>query len=273
MRNWGRKRKLTKTQENAYALLPHLVKFAQLRELVTYEDLMAKIDMYAINASVILGFIRDEICIPRNLPLLTAIVINKNTKLPGDDWLPEGTSNLNEKEYTEKFRIHRNRVFRFDDWHSLLKKLNLEPIEYSEVQLHELAREFNNYLEQQQSPEIVNDKLEKLKLYVSENPKLINIKSNGPAEIDKKFITGDKVDILFPLESDEWAMVVVKDGKHPGELLRALYEIIKYNSLFKAEAGKGSNVTINNYLVADEIPKGIRDFAAKFYINCYPLSV
>ena len=39
-----------------------------------------------------LDYIRDEICIPRDLPWLTVLAVNRRTRLPGSGWLPEDTT-------------------------------------------------------------------------------------------------------------------------------------------------------------------------------------
>ena len=39
-----------------------------------------------------LDYIRDEICIPRGLPWLTVLAVNRRTRLPGSGWLPEDTT-------------------------------------------------------------------------------------------------------------------------------------------------------------------------------------
>jgi hypothetical protein len=264
---------MSKTHENALELLPHLVKYAMDCELVTYEDLMAKIDMYAINASIILEYIRDEICIPNELPLLTAIVINKTTGLPGDNWLPEGTTLLREVEYKEKFYLHRNKVFGYDGWNNLLKKLNLNPLVHSDEDLHFMARKYKEYLDQKEFSREEIEEIERLKDYISSNPNVINLSPIGPAEIDKDFVTEKSRAIIFPLDGNELALVLVKNGQHPGELVRGLYELVKYNALLRAEIGQGKYIAISNYLVAYEISSEIRKLAAKFYINCYPVAL
>ncbi len=75
-----------------------------------------------------LGYIRDEICIKRGLPMISAIVVRTDTQLPGEDFLPEGASNLSRKEFKKKFEEHRDKVFTYTEWDKLLNKLNLTPI-------------------------------------------------------------------------------------------------------------------------------------------------
>ena len=100
------------TIERANILLPYLVQAAQKRQTPTYGELAKKAGFHHRGMSLVLGYIRDEICASRNLPMLTAIVANKQTGLPGDDWLPEGTGNLSPAEYRHEFEKYRDLVFR-----------------------------------------------------------------------------------------------------------------------------------------------------------------
>ena len=45
-----------------------------------------------------LGYIRDVVCRERGLPWLNAIGVSKNTKRPGDSFLPEGVAIGNDEE-------------------------------------------------------------------------------------------------------------------------------------------------------------------------------
>ena len=39
-----------------------------------------------------LNYIRDEICIPRGLPWLTVLAVNRRTRVPGPGWFPDDTT-------------------------------------------------------------------------------------------------------------------------------------------------------------------------------------
>ena len=109
------------TIKNAKLALPHLVRHAQMGETLTYKQLGEKIDRHYRNAvPKLLGYIRDEICLNQGLPMLNAIVINNQTKLPGDRFLPEGTDHLSKKEYQKRYKEIRDAVFAYDKWDDLL---------------------------------------------------------------------------------------------------------------------------------------------------------
>ena len=117
------------TIERAELILPHLVECAKTRSIITYGELAARIGVHHRVVRWPLGYIRDEICIPRDLPLITSLVINGDTQLPGDSWLPEGTSSLSPEEYEYEYKTYRDKVFAYDGWDALLKELGLPAIQ------------------------------------------------------------------------------------------------------------------------------------------------
>jgi len=115
-------------RDNAYRALPHLVCCTHLRETVTYGELGRRIGIHHRPVQFLLGYIRDEICLKRDLPLLNVIVVNKYTGLPGKSFLPEGTSHLTEEEYRRRFEELRDEVLAYDGWDTLLTDLGLTPV-------------------------------------------------------------------------------------------------------------------------------------------------
>ena len=57
-----------------------------------YGEIGAKVRLPAIGVNVPLNYIRDEICIPRGLPWLPALAVNKETRMPSEGWLPVGVA-------------------------------------------------------------------------------------------------------------------------------------------------------------------------------------
>lgn len=138
-----------KTIECARLALPHLVECAKRGETITYGELGAKIDVHPRAVSHFLYYIRDEICVFRGLPLLTAIVVHKSDGKPGESWLPEGTQRLTEAEQEHKFEQACREVFAYQDWDDLLGELGLLPTPDGETggdvrnQMISLTREFD----------------------------------------------------------------------------------------------------------------------------------
>jgi hypothetical protein len=116
--------------ETADKILPFLVYLAQRGETTTYGKLAEMTGHQPLYFTNPLGYIRDEICKPRGLPLLSVLVVNKSKGVPGDSFLPEGRGNLTEQEFREAFYKYRDQVFAYQGWDALLKELGLAP--YSE---------------------------------------------------------------------------------------------------------------------------------------------
>lgn len=108
--------------------LPYLVYYAQVKKTLTYKELGEKINYYYRAVPHVLRYIRDEICIKRELPMINVIVVNGKTQKPGENFLPEGTLHLSSKEYDKRFNEYKNEVFSCTKWDELLKELNLTPI-------------------------------------------------------------------------------------------------------------------------------------------------
>jgi len=115
-------------RNNAYRAIPHLVYYAHLGRTVTYGGLGRRIGIHHRPVRFLLGYIRDEICRRRGLPLLNVIVVNKDTGLPGKSFLPEDTSHLTDEEYRRRFEELRDEVFAYTEWDALLRDLGLAPV-------------------------------------------------------------------------------------------------------------------------------------------------
>ena len=115
-------------RDNAYRALPHLVYYAHLEKTITYGELGRRIGIHHRPVRFLLGYIRDEICRRRGLPLLNVIVVNKITRLPGQSFLPEDLSHLTDEEYKRRFEEHRDEVFAYAGWDTLLRDLGLTPV-------------------------------------------------------------------------------------------------------------------------------------------------
>ena len=111
-------------RDNAYRALPHLVCCAHLGKTITYKELGGKIGIHHRPVRFLLGYIRDEICRRRGLPLLNVIVVSKSTGLPGKGFLPEDLSHLTDEEYRRRFEELRDEVFAYAGWDALLRDLD-----------------------------------------------------------------------------------------------------------------------------------------------------
>jgi hypothetical protein len=254
------------SRENGNRLLPFLVQAARTRNMLTYGELSKKAGVPLRPINNALGYIRDEVCIPRNLPLITAIVIKIDTKMPGDSWLPEGTSHLSPEEYRLEFEKFRDNVFSYQGWEELLEELGLQPVEPTLEDLDTRGRAYTEMLERRGGSGEGIGHL-KLKEYVAANPQAVGLSPVQPAQVEHLFIAGDRADIVFDLGENGWAVVEIKNGEI-GELVKGVYQLVKYRALLKAEKGHRRSVNVDAVLVAYEIPAQVTMLAAKLGIRC-----
>lgn len=108
--------------EKAERALPILIHRAKIeKQNMTYGQLSEKIDQIPVDIGRTLGYIRDCICEKKKCPLLNVIVVNKDTDLPGRNFLRGGTSHLSDEEYERLAREWQKKVFDYDKWDDLLK--------------------------------------------------------------------------------------------------------------------------------------------------------
>lgn len=61
--------------EKGNLALPHLVYYAKRKETITYKELARRINTFYRSLSYPLGYIRDDVCRKRGLPMLSVIVV------------------------------------------------------------------------------------------------------------------------------------------------------------------------------------------------------
>src|SRR5215210_5289286 len=116
------------TVENGRLALPHLVECAKRRTIVTYKELGERIGRHQRTVPHLLAYLRDEVCAPRDLPLITALVVSQETRLPGYSCLPHGPDRLDPVQYLEAVARHQEQVFGFGEWDAVLRSLDLRPL-------------------------------------------------------------------------------------------------------------------------------------------------
>ena len=133
-------------QERARRALPILVRQAQARQKITYSYLAEKLGMYHRNLNHVCGCIGsaiEELSEDKHygdkhkIPLINAIVVNKNTGEPGGgigyyiDKYREGNKAERKKIMTEMDLY--NKIFDYTDWPLVLKEFGLKPYEGSVI--------------------------------------------------------------------------------------------------------------------------------------------
>lgn len=258
-----------KSITRGHLALPHLVRCAKLRRTITYSELGDKIGCHYRACRPFLEYIRDEICAPKDLPFITAIVVRKAGQIPGRGWLPGGTGHLTWPEYTRRYEEVRDDVFACDAWDGLLEEFGLSPIEATKEDLDEEGLAYTSYLER--SGQVgEGDRHRILKEYVAQNPRAIGLEPVDSAEQEHQFVCGDRCDVVFDLGEKGHAVVEIKNRER-GDLIRGMYQAVKYRALMEAEKGRGEAYPVSAHLVAYDIQDDIAALANRLDIGCHVL--
>lgn len=254
-----------KAIRDALIILPHLIRAAQLNQVISYKQLCTHLTRTPTSIGHPLGYIRDVICIPKGLPRINAIAVNATTGLPGDSFLPEGTEHLSHEAYVQAFQNQRDEAFAYNGWEALLAELGLEPLPTTPQQLEDEGRAYIAYEERRDLPGEGIDH-QQLKLYVAANPHLLGLETHQHGITEHLFLSGDRCDVIFDLKTSH-AVAEIKNGFR-GELVKGIHQAIKYRALMIAEKGHGVEYPVRAFLVAYQIPKDINDYAEKYNIRC-----
>ncbi len=115
-----------RTIDAANKILKVLVECAMKGTIITYKDLGKRVGEHYRTLRLPLGYIRDEICTKRGLPIINVIVVNKKTKMPGSNYLGGGTRHLVGTAYQMEFERLKKDVFSYKKWPDLLTALGIK---------------------------------------------------------------------------------------------------------------------------------------------------
>ncbi len=251
-----------KVHERSLKALPYLIRAAQSHKTVTYKEIGQVMGVHHRQVRYYAGHVRDEICTPDGSPLLNCLIVNKKTKMPGESYLPFASKATTDEEARLEFENFRDEVFQFDGWNELLKKYDLSPLIRSNKELEEEALAYNDFMNRH--PGLGESTAHKqLKNYIAENPMVLRLPESTISHIEYRFLSGDSVDVAFQWGDHEWAVIEVKRGINIGELIRGIYQAIKYRALAKAQHGK----KVKAFLVAFDIPDEIIKYARRHNVN------
>ena len=193
-------------------------------------------------------------------PPLNLLVVAEVTKMPGngadgytDRWLKRKGLPLYASLPIDKkaavIRQTHQEIFNFTGWPDVLKACGLKPPRG--VRRPAISSELPARLPRQgwaTGPE--SDLHKHLKVFIKDNPGAIRLHgaTDGRNEVDLQ--SGDKVDVMF--ESKSLAVEVKTSEASNAEIIRGVYQCVKYRALLGAEQiSEGKIPTGNCYLASD----------------------
>lgn len=247
-------------QQRARKALPLLVRQAIASTPIVYEDLAHELNMpNPRNLNYVLGSIGQTLL---NLsehwgievPPIQCLVVNKNTRLPGEGigWFITDLSHykkLSNKQRRQVVDAELQKIYAFDKWQKVLSTLNLKPTQSDFKKLNKKASQLNGGGEGAEH--------KKLKELVANNPSLVGLPSSiAPGENEHSLPSGDSLDVFFMHRKEQIGIEVKSHISDSADIARGLYQCVKYQAVLEArQAANGEPQNVRTILVlGGELP-------------------
>lgn len=232
-------------QVRARKALPFLVRQAKARKPIFYSSLAEIIDISnerhfnKILDAIAISIEELRVISKKNIPHIEDIVINKTTELPGYYKNEPEFKNLSKENKRKRLDIRLLEIYEFKHWDWVLAEFGLSPIKFS------LNDDLNKVSNKHGFGGGESDEHKIFKLYISNNPQILGLSENiKPGITEYQLPSNDSIDVLFK-DKDLVVGVEVKSKiSLSGDILRGLFQCVKYKSLIEAEQ-----------IVNDEYPK------------------
>lgn len=272
----------TWTKRAARASLPLLVWCAKNGRTITYSQLDKEIVdrgwghhvmvvQYGYPAGAIgNALIETEETWEHPIPPINALVINKNTQLPGHgiDWYLERYCNCTEKSFDINDKraivdeIHAD-IFTYEYWDELLEEYGLQPID-NEIECISDEIEISKPSRGGWSSESESEEHRKLKQFIANNPQIVGLdESSNKGITEYLFPSADKADIVFKNDSRYLGVEIKSIISNDEDINRGIFQCIKYQALLRAEQKASMNApTARAILVVERnLPLALQNLA------------
>ena len=241
-------------QQRARSALPLLVRQAVASTPIVYEDLAHELEMpNPRNLNYVLGSIGQTLLNlsehwGTEVPPIQCLVINKNTRLPGEGigWFLTDLSHykkLSNKQRRQIVDAELQKIYAFDKWSKVLSKLGLAAAQSDFAKLNKKASQLGGG---GKGPEH-----KKLKRFVANNPTFLGLPTSlSPGEIEYSLPSGDSVDVFFAHRKEHIGIEVKSNISDVADITRGLYQCIKYQAVLEArQAANGQPQNVRTILV------------------------
>ena len=240
-------------QCRAFSALPLLVRQAEAGRTIHYEQLARELGMpNPRNLNYVLGSIGTSLqnlgqLWGQEIPPIQALVTNKSTGLPGrgfTEFLPDPGA-FRRATSARRLVIHQrvtDMVHFYERWRGVLAHFEAQPWKGPppEAATHSFGDHGGESPEHQAFKEAVHL-----------HPVWFGI-PKCPVSVEYSFVTGDAVDVLFTHGTRMWGIEVKSAVSQEGDILRGLFQCVKYRALLQAEqAAAGNACFVNVYLACE----------------------
>ncbi|WP_205028108.1 hypothetical protein [Oleisolibacter albus] len=254
-------------QIRARKALPILVRQAASRKPIFYEALATELGMpNPRNLNYVLGSIGttlSELSLePRwgEIPHIQSLVINQHHRLPGEGF--EGFLAQRMKEYQNLspadkrayLEAYWHEVYAYPYWQDVLEACKLAPASSGASNIIEKAKTGKS------GGGGEGEEHRSLKEYVSNNPRLVGLPTHTRGRTEASLPSGDKIDVLFEAPERLVAVEVKSRISDDVDLVRGLFQCVKYRAVMEAERGfKSARYSIDIFLASGRcFPESLR---------------
>jgi len=240
-------------QRRAREALPILVRQAEAGKELTYKQLAAEMGMpNARNLNFVLGSVAVTLqALGRKwrerVPPIEVLVINSGTKLPGtgvDAFLSvPRRARLSASQRRIIIQAHWLDIFAYTKWDEVLAECGLQRVADDLGGLVDKASRRGGTGESREHRD--------LKEHVRLNPLLVGLPARHPHGVtERRLPSSDCVDVAFEAKGRCTAVEVKSWRSDKADIVRGLFQCVKYKALFEAEfAHKQSKTALSVYLV------------------------
>lgn len=256
-------------QRRAVEALPLLVRQAQAGHTIYYSDLAAELKMSnPRNLNFVLGSIGTSLVQlaeewGMEVPPLQGLVVNREDEMPGagfGDSLSNPRMLDNVSKATRKSIVDGMlaEVYAYPRWLDVLRHFHIEPAGPGiQPDLLQRAAGFRGTGGEGEAHLA-------LKRYIASNPQAVGITQRVLRTVEEyRLPTGDEVDVIFELRREVIAVEVKSVHSPEEDLVRGVFQCIKYEALLNAEAQAGGRRTDVHVVLGlgGELPITVRKLA------------
>lgn len=176
-----------------------------------------------------------------SIPTLNALICNRSTGLPseGFSYIHSKYDQMDEKEQRIIVENENNHALNYKKWDWVLASLGLKPTlnKEDESMIRSGAFGFGG--------ESAEHKI--LKEYIAANPNSIGIEIEENGVNEHILLSGDRLDVFFP--GVNIVAEVKPKSASDADVLRGLFQCIKYKSILDAEAAVKGNIPNSNVIL------------------------
>ena len=241
-------------REWALRMIPVLVRWAQATwdKPHYYSDLTAAVGHKTNQIGSVMGTIQDIIDELKkksgrdDIPTLNSLVMSKSSNLPSDgfDYVVPNYSKLSQDSKRGEVRKLNYDAHLFD-WSWVLKELNLKPANVTSKETIESIKK-GSYGTGGEGKEH-----KALKEYIAKHPESVGVHKVTYTKTEHDLLSGDSLDVYFECQKKKHFAIEVKpESSSEGDVLRGVYQCVKYKGVMDAEDKvHGENHTNRSILV------------------------